>query len=155
MLQAKPEIFTYQTRLDTEPDQAALPVSDVLTSYAELMSRVERKLFADIQRGKKAADLKSVYLTKFRITARHFNSIRIQLEAKIDAIKKLRSMQIQSLKDQIKSSEEKIRKLKRKKDNSNKIHQKNRRLFRLKNKLNRLKQDEASGTVRLCFGSKK
>ena len=53
MSQGKPKIFTYHTRLSQESNQ-----TDVLIAYAEHMSHIERKLFADIQRGKKANDLK-------------------------------------------------------------------------------------------------
>jgi len=67
---------TYQTRL-------CQTVDEPLTVYASLMAHVEYHLFADIAAGKKARDLKSPYLTRFNITARQFNSLRVLLEGKI------------------------------------------------------------------------
>ena len=71
---------TYQTRTAA---QFNLPLSE----YAFLMGRVERKLFADLCKGKEAGLLKSSYLTQYGITARQFNAVRVKLEGKIDSIK--------------------------------------------------------------------
>ena len=66
-------ISTYQTRvtgfrgMDRGEGEAAL------TAYAELYSRVQRKLFADVAAGRPAISLKSVYLKRYRIPARMFN----------------------------------------------------------------------------------
>jgi secreted Zn-dependent insulinase-like peptidase len=46
---------------------------------AQLLSSIERHLFRDLSSGKEASALKSEYLQKYQITARHFNAIRIQL----------------------------------------------------------------------------
>jgi hypothetical protein len=64
---------TYQTRI---PDGYDEPLS----AYASLIAHVEHSLFASITAGKIAGDLKSPYLTSFRITARQFNAIRVNLE---------------------------------------------------------------------------
>ncbi len=141
--------FTYHTRFYVDASSQA-----VLGAYASLMSCIERKLFADICKGKKHQNLKSTYITEFGITARQFNSIRIGLEGKIDSVKNLRKTRIIELGHQIAALKERIPKIK-KAEQANKIHQKKRRLFNLQRKLDQLKQDEASGTVRICFGSKK
>ena len=71
---------TYQTRIsgygcrDRESGDAAL------AAYAELYSRVQRKLFADIAAGGSATSLKSAYLERYRIPARMFNGVRVSLE---------------------------------------------------------------------------
>jgi IS605 OrfB family transposase len=148
---SKAQTFTYQTRLELLKEHQA-----VLCSYAELMSKTERTLFADISKGKTSAELKSSYLKKFNITARQFNSIRIQVEGKIDSIKELRKEGIKDLKERIVSLEKKITSLtKRKEKNLFIIHQKKRRLFLMESKLKNLKDDESTGKISLCFGSRK
>ena len=75
--------FTYQTRVrETSPLLNAF-----LSDYAALYGLVERKLFADVCRGNHILKLKNEYLTKFGITARQFNAIRIVLQGKIDSMK--------------------------------------------------------------------
>ena len=63
-----PQLFTYQTRIG--PD-------DALDACAELYGRVEREVFADIQRGQESGSLKSTYLRQYAIPARLFNAARI------------------------------------------------------------------------------
>ena len=99
---------TYQTRILDGFDKP-------LSAYALLMSHVERCLFADIATGKVAGDLKSFYLTHFRITARQFNAARVQLEGKIDSILRLQSQRIETKKHQIAALEETLARLKNKK----------------------------------------
>ena len=144
------KIFTYQTRLHIETNEQA-----ALDAMAELMGRVERSLFADIQRGKKTNELKSAYLIKFKITARQFNSIRIALEGKIDSIKECAHLQIKEIENRAITLKEKIQKLEKRKQNPQAVHQKKRRLSTLIHKLNQLKQDVTQQVTRLCFGSKK
>ena len=148
MQHATSKTFTYQTRLRLDTEQES-----TLKAYAELTGHVERLLFADMRRGKKVNELKSLYIKRFKITARHFNSIRMQLEGKIDSIKKLRPLHMRALEDRIKSLDAKIQKLEGKKSKAKELHQKKRRAFNLKKKHDRLQADEASGKVRLCFGS--
>src|SRR5271170_4750443 len=76
------QIFTYRTRPALEDD-----VCHILSIYAALMGKIERTLFADLQRGKKASALKSDYLKRFDITARQFNALRVQVEGKIASVK--------------------------------------------------------------------
>lgn len=143
--------FTYQTRIILTQDQEA-----ILDDYALVMGQVERKLFAAISAGNNINDLKSQFIAKFGITARQFNACRAQVEGKIASIKELRANQIVESKSCILGLEKKIQKLERKKEaNALIIHQKKRRLSSLRSKLNNLIADEKSGTVRICFGSKK
>jgi hypothetical protein len=81
--QDKP-VVTYQTRVSVTPEQ-----NQWLRQYARRFGRIERTLFADIERGKDAHQLKSEYLRRFAITARQFNAGRIQLQGKIAAIEEL------------------------------------------------------------------
>ena len=133
---------TYQTRISAHFDA---PLAD----YASLSSRIERCLFADCSRGKKLKDLKSSYLIRFGITARQFNAIRVELEGKIDSIRKRSAQQIELKKQQIKSLEGKLPKIKSKKIK----HQKNRRLELLRARLQDLETNQARTS--LCFGSRK
>ena len=99
--------FTYQTRVrETSPLLNAF-----LSDYAALYGLVERKLFADVCRGNHILKLKNEYLTKFGITARQFNAIRIVLQGKIDSIKNLQPDYINDLTARIKKIELDIKKL--------------------------------------------
>ncbi len=135
---------TYQTRILDGLDKP-------LSAYALLMSHVERCLFADIATGKVAGDLKSFYLTHFRITARQFNAARVQLEGKIDSILRLQSQRIETKKHQIAALEETLAHLKNKKI----LHQKKRRLAKLKDQLKKLETAQKNKDISLCFGGKK
>ena len=144
-------VFTYQTRVSVTPEQDQL-----LRNYARLFGQVERTLFADIERGKNANQLKSEYLERFDITARQFNALRIQLLGKIAAIKKLIPLQIEDLKTKIKKAKKVLGKLIKKcLPGSEKVHHKKRRLARLQSRLEQLQADHETGRVRICFGSRK
>ncbi len=140
------QIFTYQTRLVLDEN-----LSRILSSFAATMGKIERTLFADLQRSKDVSQLKSDYIKRFEITARQFNSVRVQVEGKIDSVKELHKNHMAELSQRIDSLEKKIPTIK----NEQTRHQKNRRLSQLKKKLSDLKEDEASGKVRICFGSRK
>src|ERR1700722_1778556 len=83
------QTFTYQARLQISDSSSA-----ILKSCAGLLSQVERHLFADIASGKDASDMKSSYLQKYKITARHFNAVKVQLEGKIASIQERQAGQI-------------------------------------------------------------
>ncbi len=73
-------ISTYQTRLKNQPDT----VLEALDDCAELLSRVERQLFAQSQKvgtfkGKVFNQIKLFFLSFFGILSRHFNSINFAL----------------------------------------------------------------------------
>ena len=132
--------FTSQTRFiyDNKMDQ-------ILDDCANLMSRVERTLFAAISAGKSAPELKSSYLVKFGITARQFNAIKVELEGRIASIKELLPARIQTLSTRIEKLEKTITKIKKKVA----LHQKKRSLASLKRKLSSLQSDLEKNKVRL------
>ena len=140
-------IHTFQTRFGCEET-----VQYALQAMADLLSLVERKLFADIMAGKKVSDLKSEYLKKFQITARQFNACRVSVEGMIQSRKELQVKGIAELKHKIEVLEKKIEKLK---GDHSKIYWKKKRLNRLKQKLSNLESDKSKGIVRICFGTKK
>jgi hypothetical protein len=98
--------FTYQTRLNIDED-----ISCILGESAILLSQIERKLFAEIAKGKNPLDLKNEFLKKYKITARHFNSLRISIEGKIASFKEIRKDLIKEKKSKIKSLEKNIKNL--------------------------------------------
>ncbi len=141
---------TYQTR----PHYSPL-VEEAFCACAELFAHIEHCLLADISKGKTPGTLKSSYLVKYGITARHFNAIRVKVEGKIASIKELRKIQISDLKEQIKPLETKISKLQKKPLLSFSVHQKKRRLHKLQQRLEQLVKDQEQDKISLCFGSKK
>jgi IS605 OrfB family transposase len=147
---AKETTRTFETRIKIDPrsDQA-------LQDCASLFAHVQHRLFADIAAGKTSAKLKNAYLAHYKITARHFNALRVQVEGKISSIKQLRPLQIAEAKERITSLTTKIKKLTKSKASPRIIHQKKRRLHSLQQKLQHLQQDHQQGTIRCCFGSKK
>jgi len=134
-----PPTHTYQTRISVDEK-----ISNALTACASLLSKVQRCLFAEICAGKKSVDLKSSYLKRFGITARHFNACRVAVEGKIASFQELRSLRIHELRD-------KIKRIAKKK----KTFQRQKKVRRLEHKLEQLETDKKEGRVRLCFGSKK
>src|ERR1700674_2112876 len=101
-------IRTYQTRGRLEAED-----TDILLRCADHLSHIKHALFADISAGKNPNDLKSCYLTRYGITARHFNAIRVTVEGKIASIKERRKGLIVELEDRIKSIEAKITRCKK------------------------------------------
>jgi IS605 OrfB family transposase len=156
-------ISTYQTRLKNQPDA----VLGALDDCAVLLSRVERKLFAQSQKvdtfkGKVFNQIKSFFLSFFGILSRHFNSINFALQGKVDSYRSNLKSHITENKERIEKTRKTIEKLSKKEvepdirqKHLNKIHQKKRRLARLEKRLEQLEEDLATGRVRICFGSKK
>lgn len=144
------QTFTYQTRLKLDESS-----SIILDSYAQLMSRIERQLFADLCKGKAAADLKVEYIKKHQITARQFNALRIQIEGKISSIRESRLGLIKDAQFKITSIQKSITGLEKRAPGSEKLHQKKRRLANLKRGLEQLQSDQTSGRVSMCFGSRR
>jgi IS605 OrfB family transposase len=143
-------VFTYQTRIHLQP-----PQNEALEAYAELYGKAERTLFAATQTGIDAMDLKQEYLLLFGITARQFNAIRIGLKGKVRSIEELRPQQIAEAEVRIRKAEKLIARLEKTRPGSEKLHQKKRRLVGLFQRLKAMKDDQAAGTVRICFGSRK
>lgn len=79
------KIFTYQTKVSVSESDFI-----ILTKTAEYLSSIERSLFADFCKGSSIRSLKTHYLQRYEITARHFNAIAFQLEGKIAACRVLR-----------------------------------------------------------------
>jgi IS605 OrfB family transposase len=144
------QTFTYQARLQVEASS-----DQVLDECAHLLSCVERNLFAHIAAGKNAADLKSPYLKKYGITARHFNAVRVQLEGKIASIREKQHEQIFQTQDKIASAKKRVQQLEKRCPSKAKLHQKKRLLFNLERKLEQLQSDQEAGKISLCFGSRR
>ncbi len=143
-------IFTYQTRLDLDVTQSA-----ALDAYAALYGRVERSLFAAMRSGKAINDLKRDFQPRFGITARQFNAVRVGLDGKIAAIQERRPELIAESRARIARAEKVVAHLQARCPGTNKLHQKKRRLATLRSRLAAMQADQASGTVRLCFGSRR
>ena len=137
---------TFETRLKVDST-----TDSVLQECAHLFAHIKHRLFADIASGKSPRELKNDYLVRYKITARQFNALRVQVEGKIASIKKLRPIHIAEAKERIASLTKKIKKLK----DPQILHQKKRRLKHLEDKLKQLKEDHENGIIRCCFGSKK
>lgn len=124
---------------------------DPLCGYASLMALVEHRLFADLCKNKDVGSLKSSYLLQYGITARQFNAVRVKIEGKIESIKQRQKQLSEEKHHQIEALEKKIVRLKNKKI----LHQKKRRLSRLRSQLKKLQTDWETHRIPLCFGSRK
>jgi IS605 OrfB family transposase len=141
----KPLVQTYQSRPPFD-DRGR----DILRACAQLMSQVERSLFARMMAGSNPSNLKSDFLKIFGITARHFNACRVQVEGKIDSVKEVNKQRITDLEAAIEKLQKKIKKL-----HGIKLFFARQRLNRLTHKLEKLKADQEAGIVRICFGGRK
>lgn len=83
------------------------------------------------------------------------NVLEIIVEGKISSIKELQKLQIANLKQRISSLEARIKKVKGHAQSDRTVHEKKRRLERLKAQLLRQEQDHAQGKIPLCFGTKR
>ena len=147
-------ISTYQTRVTVFRSKDRVEGDAALAAYAELYSRVQRKLFADIAAGSSATSLKSAYLKRYGIPARMFNGIRVSLDGKVASVREQQKLRGDDLRRRIARAERQIS------DASehghwDQAHQKKRRLVNLKLRLAGLQADIDGGRVRLCFGSKR
>ena len=154
----KRQIRTYQTRYKTTQENL-----EILTQYAFVMSSVERKIFAKIMSGKDLNDLKREYISKYQITARQFNSCKIQTQGKIKSYKEKREEDIALLKAKIvkldKYITKKSKQIKKLKESKKswlfKLHNMKRRLFNLRKKYENLIKEKKENKIKICFGSKK
>ena len=105
------QIFTFSTRPDIDEQK-----SYVLFCIADLMSEIERYLFAESAKGVPIRSIKSSCIKRFSITARQFNSDCVQLEGKISSVKETQKLLLEKLNAQISSLEAKIKKLTKKKE---------------------------------------
>ena len=145
---------TYQTRISDFDGLDRRNGDALLSAYAELYCRIERKLFAEVSAGRSAASMKGEYLGRYGIPARMFNGVRASLEGKISSVKgamELRRDELQRriarAQGQIAQAGDGVR--------GEWLHQKRRRLGNLKGKLEKLESDIESGRIRLCFGSRR
>ena len=136
---------THQGRLVPSPDQEVF-----LSEYAAHYNHVERVLYAAMQKsGAKAASFKNDYLVRFNITARQFNAIARNLAGKIDSVLKPLPLQKQELATKITKAKKVIGKIR----NTQKKHQKKRRLHILETRFAAVDHQILAQEPRICFGS--
>ena len=150
----RPATGTYQTRVSNYSGVYRAAGDAALSAYAELYSRVQRKLFADVAAGRSGRSLKSAYLTRYGIPARMFNGVRVSLEGKMSSVRETMALRRDSLQRRIARAERQVSDS-AERGRCDQIHQKKRRLVNLRNQLVGLEADIAEGSVRLCFGSKR
>ncbi len=154
--------LTFHTRLKgLSPEEGA-----TLQAYAGRMSRAERKLFALSQGGKlPRASFKKEVMECFRLTARQFNSLRFELEGKIEAVRAARKRRMEELRYAISATEKAIREAEERRVRERarpeairrlkgRLGGKKRRLDLLKTRLARLEEEEREGRIPLCFGGR-
>ena len=145
---------TCQTRI-SEFDGIDRTVGDALLSaYADLYGRIQRKLFAEVSAGRSAPSLKQEYLQRYGIPARMFNAARVSLEGKISSVKQVMGLRRDELRRRIVRAQRQIAQASPGKRREW-LHQKRLRLGNLKAKLERLESDLEYGRISLCFGSRR
>lgn len=148
---AEPRFFTYQARLTLDFEQAEL-----LDAYARLQGKVMRSAFAAMQGGRGWREVKPAFQRRFGMTARHLNSIHLELQGKLSAIRQRAPSHIDQLEGRISEALRRIKRLEmRPSRRVDKLHQKRRRLAALEHRLAQLKDDAESGLTRICFGGRK
>ena len=90
-------VVTYQTRICDYGGMEQVDGDGALSAYAELYGRIERKLFAEVSAGRRAASLKREYLKRYGIPARMFNGVRVSLEGKIASVRERQKLQVDDL----------------------------------------------------------
>jgi IS605 OrfB family transposase len=172
---------TYQMKLKDIPLHNVLSTDRYLHEYAEYFGTLERRLFVQSHiKGAASSSLKKTFLKQYGLTARQFNSLRMQLDGKVISFIEKRKLEIQELASkttylqkiiekkttqtqQLHQQLQKIpqghptftKKLKKYQNLKQYLHQKKRRLRNLNQKLAKLKSDESNNRIRICFGSKK
>ena len=145
---------TYQTRISDFADMDRASGDKLLSAYAELYCRVQRRLFADVAPGRSAVSLKQEYLRRYRIPARMFNGVRVSLEGKVASVREQQLLRRDELQRRIARAQDQITQA-GEGARGDWVHQKQRRLGNLRGKLAELEDDIESGRVRLCFGSRR
>jgi hypothetical protein len=91
-------IQTYQTKLINISFHNGLSSYMYLQEYADYFCRLERKLFVQSHiKGVSSSSLKKTFLTRFGITARQFNSLKMQLDGKVSSLIEKRKLDIKEL----------------------------------------------------------
>ncbi|MDE2938276.1 MAG: hypothetical protein OXR67_05075 [Chloroflexota bacterium] len=144
---------TYQTRISDFADIDRASGDELLSAYAELYCRVQRRLFAQVAAGRSAVSLKQEYLRRYGIAARMFNGMRLSLQGKVASVRQQELQRRNALQGRIVRAQEQnaqtgegVRR--------DWLNQKRRRLERLRGRLEKLEADMDSGRVRLRFGSR-
>lgn len=140
---------TYETRFWADEHTNA-----ALAEFADLFSRLERKLYVRTLDGTSAPSLKNEFTGHHRIPARLFNSLRVSLEGRMDSRKANLFNQKVTLERQVAKAMKVLTKVE-KKGNPNQVHQKKRRLHSLRDRLASVERDISEDVLRLCFGSRK
>ena len=145
---------TYQTRISDFAGMGRTTGDALLSAYAELYCRIERKLFAQVAAGRSAPSVKQEYLRRYRIPGRMFNAIRVSLEGKVASVREQQLVRRDDLQRRIAQAQKQIAQA-----GPTALegwrHQKQRRLGNLHTKLEKLDSDIESGRIRLCFGSRR
>ena len=116
---------------------------------------MERTLYRDLQKGEDANRLKSAYLVRFEITARQFNAVRLQLQGKVEALRRQLPLHVANLKRRIGKARRIVARLKKRLPGSHQLHQKQRRLAGLELRFEQLEAERKASRIHLCFGSRK
>ena len=153
-LSGKPPTATYQTRVRSYSGVEREAGDAALSACAELYSRVQRHLFAEVAAGRSAASLKSQYLRRYGIPARVFNTVRVSLEGKVASVKEQQKLRLDSLGRRIARAENQVADAVQG-GRWDQVHRKRRRLTNLRSRLAKLQDDIEAERVRLCFGSRK
>ena len=80
-------LATYQTRICHYQGMDPSAADDLLSAFAHLYTRKERRLFAQVASGRSTVALKREYLRRYRIPARMFNGVRLSLEGKVASVR--------------------------------------------------------------------
>ena len=83
----KGSLATCQTRIRDFDDRNRSAGDALLSAYAELYGRLERRLFAQVAAGWSAPSLKRKYLLQYRMPAGMFNGVRVSLEGKLSSLR--------------------------------------------------------------------
>ena len=145
---------TWQTRISDFYGIDRSSADALLSAYADLYGRIQRRLFSQVAAGRSAVSLKQEYLGRYRVPARMFNALRVSLEGKVASVREQQLMRRDELQRRIVQAQRQIAGAspRRRRDWR---HQKRRRLGNLKAKRERLESDIAAGRIRLCFGSRR
>lgn len=148
---------TFQCRVEA-------PVA--LDAMADLLGRLERRLYAEIAAG--AVDMNAVkrdFIASHGLTARQFNALRVRVEGAISGVREALKTQADDIETRIKAQDVKIKKLDRavriEKDAEKRAaakhqrHQRKRRRAILLQKADALRARLARPAPGICFGSRK
>lgn len=145
---------TFQARIDSHP---------ALNATAELLSRAERCLWAEVAKGRKPDNCKSDFIKRFGITARQFNALMVSVKGKAKSLREISKMRLRDLDGRIKATLRTIKKLEQRMPTNPekrqkvkfKLHQKKRRLGLLRDRRTAIRAERKRAAPSLCFGSAK